>query len=972
MKNTFLLLFLIFTTSLSQSQTIWDKPNNVAKPWTRWWWMGSAVTEKGIKSQLDAFQKAGFGGVQIVPIYGAKGFESQYIPYLSPKWMKMLDFTTHYAESLKMGVDMAVGTGWPIGGPQVTTEDAATNLTVQNYSIESGEYLKEKIVLNDPKQKDLKGIFLISVLAIDQNGKANDVTDKVTSNSTLNWKTDLTGKWQIVAFFNTKTLQKVKRAAPGGEGYTLDHFSSTSLKNYFHTFDTAFGSSAHGVHSFFNDSYEVYNADWTPNFLEEFKKRRGYDLSFELLALSFEPPRELTSEKSSQLKANSSKLEVSSKQLSDYRQTMSELILENFTKDFTNWSHSKGVMNTNQAHGSPGNLLDLYAAVDIPECETFGSSHFDIKGLRRDSADIRNVDPDPVMMKFASSGAHSKNKPLTSCETLTWLTEHFKTSLSQCKPEVEQVFLTGVNHIFYHGSTYSPPDAPFPGWLFYASVNFVPHNSLWNHLNGLNEYITRCQTILQAGESDNEIKAYWPIYDAWNNQEYYEQSDLNLPKNQVETLHATSLQLNHIDFPFAIHSIDKWLHPTPFYKNVVDLQKKGFSIDFVSDKMISDLVDGCQLSVDSLRAPNKLSTVNCQPSTILISECHFMPINTLKNIIKLAENGNTVVIQSLPKDVPGLFKLEEQRDTFKKIISSLKFEKIKNSLSLCLIGKGKIILSFNVQSGLEYAQLRRETLTDVGLKFIRRKVADGKYYYLVNHTANDIDTIINIETPSNSVEILNPQTGDTGLAQSSIVNNSTLVKIKLASGEALFFKTSSNKSNLSDWKYLKPTNNEIALNNEWQLHFTQGGPFMPSDKKVLKLQNWTDFADTSTQSFSGTAEYTTKFFLNKKNGADYELNLGKVNESAKITINGQNAGLVWSHPFKLKIGKYLKQGENSITIEVANLMANRIRYMDQHNMEWRKYHEINFVNINYKPFDASNWKVQPSGLEGPVTIKELR
>ena len=102
------------------------------------------------------------------------------------------------------------------------------------------------------------------------------------------------------------------------------------------------------------------------------------------------------------------------------------------------------------------------------------------------------------------------------------------------------------------------------------------------------------------------------------------------------------------------------------------------------------------------------------------------------------------------------------------------------------------------------------------------------------------------------------------------------------------------------------------------------------------------------------------------------MELGKVNESAKIIINGKDAGILWSMPFKMNIGSYLKQGENSITIEVANLMANRIRYMDQNKMEWRRYHEINFVNINYKDFDASNWKVQPSGLEGPVTITALK
>lgn len=171
-------------------------------------------------------------------------------------------------------------------------------------------------------------------------------------------------------------------------------------------------------------------------------------------------------------------------------------MLENFTHTFSSWVHRKKAISINQAHGSPGNLLDLYAAVDIPETETFGSSSFSIPGLRRDSEAIRNVDPDPNMLKFASSAAHAMGHPLASSETFTWLSEHFKTSWSQCKPEVEQVFLSGINHVFFHGTTYSPANVPWPGWLFYASVNFVPDNSLWPHLTGLNSYITRCQSVL--------------------------------------------------------------------------------------------------------------------------------------------------------------------------------------------------------------------------------------------------------------------------------------------------------------------------------------------------------------------------------------------------------------------------------------------------------------------------------------------
>jgi hypothetical protein len=98
------------------------------------------------------------------------------------------------------------------------------------------------------------------------------------------------------------------------------------------------------------------------------------------------------------------------------------------------------------------------------------------------------------------------------------------------------------------------------------------------------------------------------------------------------------------------------------------------------------------------------------------------------------------------------------------------------------------------------------------------------------------------------------------------------------------------------------------------------------------------------------------------------LDLGEVHESAHVWINGEDAGILWSIPFKTRIGKFLKPGKNEIRIEVANLMANRIKYMDEQKIPWRRYHEINFVNINYTDFDASGWKLQPSGLIGPVVI----
>ncbi|MDQ0781136.1 glycosyl hydrolase [Chryseobacterium sp. W4I1] len=915
-KNIVSLSLICFAFGNIAAQNPWPKTTETAKPWTRWWWMGNAVDEKGLGKQLTTLNKAGFGGVEVVPIYGAKGFEKQYINYLSQEWMKMLQFTTNKAKSLNMGVDMAVGTGWPIGGPQVSEQDAATKMIVQTYTISSGEKLAEKIVLRDEKQKNLKTIKLDIVTAYNEKNEPVVLTDKVNADGALNWK-PTSGKWIIYAVFVGKTLQKVKRAALGGEGYTIDHFSPEATVNYFKNIDQAFGSSNYGIRSFFNDSYEVYNADWTPDFKEEFKKRRGYDVSPYIKYL-----------------VSNEENEISGRIKSDYRKTLSDLILNRFTLDFTNWAHSKNSKNTNQAHGSPGNLLDLYAAVDIPESETFGSTVFDIPGLRRDSADVQKSDiPDINMLKFASSAANVTGKQLISNETFTWLTEHFKTSWSQAKPEVEQVFLSGINHVFYHGTTYTPVDVAFPGWLFYASVNFVPENSLWPHLKGLNSYIERTQSVLQSGKSDNELLMYWPIYDQWAN-----------PKGK--------------DVTFKVHNVEKWLQPTPMYENLNKLSKRGYSLDMVSDKMIGES-----------RSENQKIQVSEDGSTyqvMIIPKLTYLPESTLKNILDLAQNGAAIIFQNEPKDIPGYFEVEKRRAQLKSLWSKMSFQNLAGNLKTASFGKGKIILSSDIAEALEYLKIEREKLADTGLKFVRRQFDGGKYYYIVNHTSKEINQNIPLNFVGKQVALMNPENGDFGLAE---IQDSS-VRVQLKSGESLIIKASENiNSSIPKWKYVEKTDSPINLNQNWQLTFKEGGPELPKSRKLKKLEPWTNFSeDPATQSFSGTGVYITTLNLKNKNADDYLLKFDKLYESAKVIVNGQEAGIVWSIPFEINIGKYLKKGKNTIQIEVCNLMANRIRYMDQNKIQWRNYHEINFVNINYKPFDASNWKVQPSGLDGEIKL----
>ncbi|HKO15166.1 MAG TPA: hypothetical protein VJU87_02950, partial [Gemmatimonadaceae bacterium] len=88
-------------------------------------------------------------------------------------------------------------------------------------------------------------------------------------------------------------------------------------------------------------------------------------------------------------------------------------------------------------------------------------------------------------------------------------------------------------------------------------------------------------------------------------------------------------------------------------------------------------------------------------------------------------------------------------------------------------------------------------------------------------------------------------------------------------------------------------------------------------------------------------------------------------------LNGRDLGIIVARPFHLETGP-LRRRDNVLEIEVTNLSANRVRDLDRRGVNWKIFHDINYVDLDYKPFDASSWPVRTSGLVGPVTITPLR
>jgi hypothetical protein len=317
--------------------------------------------------------------------------------------------------------------------------------------------------------------------------------------------------------------------------------------------------------------------------------------------------------------------------------------------------------------------------------------------------------------------------------------------------------------------------------------------------------------------------------------------------------------------------------------------------------------------------------------------------------------------------------VDERLKTLESTWNSIEFDSHTNGVKSASLGEGKIVLTENFENGLDYAGIHRESLTDTGLKFIRREIHGGTYYYLVNHTAKEIDQHIPLLHEGKSAVLMDPQQGSIGVAEIKTEEGAWKVRVQIPSGESLIVRvTESTSIDVPNWPYRNTQQETLALNGPWKLSFGVGGPDKPENKTLETIIPGTDLPDTQTQSFSGLGTYESSFNLDKEDAQVYVLNLGTVHESAKVWINGYEAGHVFGLPFKLNITKWIRSGENNLRIEVANLMANRIRDMDQKGLVWRNYHEINFVNIDYKPFDASGWKTMPSGLAGPISMEIYR
>jgi hypothetical protein len=491
-----------------------------ARPMMRWWWFGPAVEKDELARELRTMKAGGIGGVEVQPVYALelddpqKGFRN--LPFLSKDFLDMVSFTAQTAHDLDLRLNFTLSSGWPYGGAYVPVSDAAGQLRIVTDDVPPG-------AASLPLPSIRNGEALLAAFLAPGTSQQYDTerAQQLDSSSAyrLSLPSGIDGPHVLLFFISSRTGQQVKRAAVGAEGFVLDLFSMEAIENHIqHVADPLIEACGANVpYSVFSDSLEVYESDWTPKLLDEFRARRGYDLTPHLPELAAGTTPEAADVRY------------------DWGRTLAELIDEHYLTPLNTWAREHHTKFRSQNYGSPAVTLSSNALVDLPEGE--GSQWHDGFSFTR----------------WATSASHIYGRPITSSETWTWLhSPSFRATPLDMKAEADTFFLQGINQFVGHGWPYSPPSAGDPGWSFYAAAVFNNHNPWWMVMPDVMSYSARVSYLLRQGVPENDIAVLLPEEDA---QAHFSPGHVSVT-DEIRTLLGPDLVPSILDAGYNLDFID--------------------------------------------------------------------------------------------------------------------------------------------------------------------------------------------------------------------------------------------------------------------------------------------------------------------------------------------------------------------------------------------------------------------------------
>ncbi|WP_342804422.1 glycosyl hydrolase [Alteromonas sp. M12] len=780
------------------------------------------------------------------------------------------------------------------------------------------------------------------------SSKIIDLTNKLADDGRLT-ATLPEGDWTIMRFGYTAKGTTNIPPTDEGRGLEVDKFSRAAFKHHYSAYVTNVINKvkevAPGVMQYLEiDSYEVGGQNWTQGYDQQFKQNKGYSLVpfLPLFAGKFVDSIETTEDVTW-----------------DIRDFSNKLITENYYEYFTELAHQDGLKTYTEPYGhGPFNELDAGSKVDIPMGE------FWLK---------RNI----YMLASAISVGHTYDRNIISAEAFTATVDHnWKFNPAYAKFDGDKTWALGVNEFVFHRFVHQANTHVVPGMTMDRWGAHIDATQPWFNTAGKAwfNYLSRGQYMLRQGQP--VIDLLWYLGEA---------TPTGCPdRRQKESKHI------------------------PTYINYDCLNTEKLNELYYQDKRFQ-LNHGVKYKI------------------LMLSNHDTLSFGSVQKIYQFAKQGGVIIGEPI-KHLVGRDISPEQQTEFAKMVDFIWSQPTTH----VEVNTPENWDNLYNKHGFNY-DLRIKDIEE--LFYTHRKSKDLDIYFVYNDSDKRKLFDASFEVSGKIPELWDANTGKIKrIAAFDIQDGTTNLAFRLAPNESafvVFHKNASDKARLSpevirqydleslysehyDIQLVATKNQDVILEREGVKNVTFDGV---ASEQILEgswsvsfekeygldqnftfdtLINWKESTNPEIRAYSGIATYTKTFVVNAEllNEHEYiDLDLGKVSDSAQVFINGNEVGTAWLSPFTLDVKAYLQQGENTLTVKVANSWSNRL-ITDESLPDSSQYWQANGVHVPVMPDWYTNNEPLPnagkkghrrtfttykfvkegdplvdSGLLGPVTLK---
>lgn len=958
-------------------ERLFRDPADSSRIWTYWWWLDSSATKVGITADLEAMKRQGIRGF-IIFDSGIGGPGAPKGPlFMSDAWRENFRHAVSEAARLNLELSVNLCSGWNAGGPWVTRDDAIKHFVWEETVIEGPKEFDGEIprYIEKPPAQATESMDStetpggaavddptpwyrdIAVLACPEEsggtwmlGKIRDLTAQV-DNGKLRWKVPK-GKWTVmrVGYIvrqydvanGDDSIRTKARSTHSPPAWEIDpmsreamdrHFAETASKLLEDAGPLA-GKTFNYVHI---DSWEIGIPTWTPKLIEEFAARRKYSPLLYLPGLAgkvVESP------------------EVTARFIWDYRRTIADLVAANYYGRLGELAHAKG-LKTHPESGGPWytqyiDALECLGTNDVPMAE-FWSSRGRFVGIERKPSIYSEVVPSDFFrsaesalpagnfgsIKQAAAAAHVYGKPIFQAEAFTNFNSDWTDDPYYLKPFGDRAFCLGLTRTVLNYYTSQPNLTDKPGYEWeHIGPHFDRNVTWWSKSHAWFDYMARCQHLLRQG-----------LFSA-------------------DLLYFTGESVPN----FALRD----------RKPIA-----GFDFDVINAQA---LLTRTRASNGRVVMPDG---VTYRYLIIPDNVADAMTPAVASKLKELAEGGATL-IGAAPTHSLGLTDYPRSQQEVLAVAESLWGRAAPAGTRR--LGAGRVIWGQSVSSILQQDGVLpdvelRNAPPDLDIDWIHRQDPNQRLdiYFLANLTELEVDVEALFRVSGRVPELWDAVSGAIReLPEFRQESERTVVPLRFAAKQSWFmvFREPADSSRGRSGKNFPALQSVGSISGPWKLSFDKqwGGP-----QSIVfdRLDDWAERPEAGIRHYSGTAVYRNTFKFTAARSKRVYLELGKVMNLAQVRVNGRDAGIVWTAPWRVEIGELVRHGDNELEIEVVNLWPNRL-IGDSDLPADQRYTKTNVRTYEHHlPADFSCWwdpvceerkksgapaKLLSSGLLGPVTL----